>query len=162
VTASPYLELVDWRSRVAELFVAVRQRSHTNRRSSGVDIRKTRCSVTIRRVRSRASSVPTSAVLPAGRTTLGRVTARFVPLPEAESESPHTHNAGKEIAFRRIGHLTFELRRRTLGLPAFWISGYAGGFFIPSRDATSGHQTYRALCVCSATTGAVLSSTRVR
>ena len=29
-----------------------------------------------------------------------------------------------------------------MSLGAFWIEGYAGGLFVPFKDATSGHETY--------------------
>ena len=29
-------------------------------------------------------------------------------------------------------------------LPVFWMAGYAGGIFVPFRDATSGNETYGA------------------
>ena len=47
-----------------------------------------------------------------------------------------------EIDFFRIGWLNFELARQPLRLPAYWIAGYAGGLFVPFRDATSGRETY--------------------
>jgi hypothetical protein len=46
------------------------------------------------------------------------------------------------VAFHRIGTLTFELYQRQFQLPALWIDGYAGGLFVPFKDATSGQQTY--------------------
>jgi len=47
-----------------------------------------------------------------------------------------------EVAFHRIGTLAFELFQRQFQLPALWIEGYAGGLFVPFKDATSGRQTY--------------------
>jgi len=47
-----------------------------------------------------------------------------------------------EVAFHRIGTLTFELYEQQHQLPALWIDGYAGGLFVPFKDATGGHQTY--------------------
>ena len=47
-----------------------------------------------------------------------------------------------EIGTRRIGWLDFVLHQQPLRLPGFWIEGYAGGLFVPFRDATSGHETY--------------------
>jgi uncharacterized protein (DUF1684 family) len=38
--------------------------------------------------------------------------------------------------------LHFEFHGQTQSLAAFWIEGYAGGLFVPFKDATSGHQTY--------------------
>ena len=48
------------------------------------------------------------------------------------------------LAFRRVGivRLPFPDGERTLS--AFWMSGYAGGLFIPFRDATNGNETYGA------------------
>ena len=66
-----------------------------------------------------------------------RVEARFVPV----EEEPPNPDAG-EVAFRRIGHLEFDLHGQALSLGAFWIEGYAGGLFVPFTDATSAHETY--------------------
>jgi uncharacterized protein (DUF1684 family) len=46
-----------------------------------------------------------------------------------------------EVAFVRIGWLDFQLAGEPRRLPAFWIQGYAGGLFVPFRDATSNHET---------------------
>jgi uncharacterized protein (DUF1684 family) len=48
------------------------------------------------------------------------------------------------MAFRRIGFLDipFPAGRRRLAL--FWMEGYAGGLFVPFRDATNGTETYGA------------------
>jgi uncharacterized protein len=54
-------------------------------------------------------------------------------------------NSGADtLSFRRIGsiEIPFPDRPRTLSL--FWMEGYAGGLFLPFRDATSGHETYAA------------------
>jgi uncharacterized protein (DUF1684 family) len=45
-------------------------------------------------------------------------------------------------ALSRIGWLEFELGGQPLRLAALWIAGYAGGLFVPFRDATSGSETY--------------------
>jgi uncharacterized protein (DUF1684 family) len=69
------------------------------------------------------------------------VLAQLTPTPEP-AEPPGSSSAGSEIAFRRIGQLTFALHGEQLSLAALWIEGYAGGLFVPFRDATSGRQTY--------------------
>ena len=55
-------------------------------------------------------------------------------------------NSGADaLSFRRIGSVEIpfpEHGPRTLSL--FWMEGYAGGLFLPFRDATSGHETYPA------------------
>lgn len=47
-------------------------------------------------------------------------------------------------AFTRLGEVTIPLAggRRTLVL--LWLQGYAGGLFLPFRDATNGRETYGA------------------
>ena len=53
-------------------------------------------------------------------------------------------STGGEQGFERIGWLDvpFPGGPRRLGL--YWMAGYAGGLFLPFRDATSGHETYGA------------------
>jgi len=53
-------------------------------------------------------------------------------------------STGGEQGFERIGWLDvpFPAGPRRLGL--YWMAGYAGGLFLPFRDATSGHETYGA------------------
>jgi uncharacterized protein len=55
-------------------------------------------------------------------------------------------NSGADtLSFRRIGSVEIpfpEHGPRTLSL--FWMEGYAGGLFLPFRDATSGQETYPA------------------
>src|SRR5439155_22595230 len=65
-----------------------------------------------------------------------RVTATLTPVKE---ELPAI---GDEVAFKRIGTLGFDLQGERLSLAAFWIEGYAGGLFVPFKDATSNHETY--------------------
>jgi uncharacterized protein (DUF1684 family) len=138
MSASPYLELLDWRQQVAELFVDLRQRKPD--------------AATLAWFRARKDVLfrehPQSPIAESDRQAFGglpywpfdpavRVEAHFVPL---ESEPPPGPAA--EVAFRRIGHLEFQIDRQPLTLGAFWIEGYAGGLFVPFKDATSGHETY--------------------
>ena len=53
-------------------------------------------------------------------------------------------SSGGEQSFTRIGwlHVPFAAGSRRLGL--YWMAGYAGGLFLPFRDATNGDQTYGA------------------
>jgi uncharacterized protein (DUF1684 family) len=54
-------------------------------------------------------------------------------------------NSGDDVlSFSRVGRVTvpFDDRPRTLSL--FWMGGYAGGLFLPFRDATNAHETYGA------------------
>jgi uncharacterized protein (DUF1684 family) len=132
---SQYLELLDWRRQVGELFAELRRRpadEDTLRwfRASKDDLFRTH---------------PQSPIPPAERSAFAgldywpydgsaRVHARFVPDPPQDAQGA--------VPFRRIGTLTFELHGRAERLPAFWIEGYAGGLFVPFRDTTCGHETY--------------------
>jgi uncharacterized protein (DUF1684 family) len=56
-------------------------------------------------------------------------------LPNSGSDSP---------SFRRIGVVRLPFPGGEQHLSVFWLAGYAGGLFIPFRDATNGHETYGA------------------
>jgi uncharacterized protein (DUF1684 family) len=66
---------------------------------------------------------------------------------EADADAPGTElpmsSEGEgTMGFRRIGRVRFEIRGEACELGVYWIEGYAGGIFIPFRDATSGSATY--------------------
>ena len=48
------------------------------------------------------------------------------------------------LSFRRVGRVTLPFADGPRSLSVFWMAGYAGGLFIPFRDATSGTETYGA------------------
>jgi uncharacterized protein len=138
---SEYLELLDWRRKVAELFAELRRRPADAQ--------------TLAWFRSQKDALfaghPQSPIPPTERPAfsgleywpfdpLARVSAHFVPLPTAPE--PETVSTLSEAAFSEIGHLEFEFHGQALRLGAFWIAGYAGGLFVPFKDATSGHETY--------------------
>lgn len=54
-------------------------------------------------------------------------------------------NSGADtLAFRRIGSLAVPFPAGERRLSLFWMEGYAGGLFLPFRDATNGTETYGA------------------
>jgi len=53
-------------------------------------------------------------------------------------------SAGGAMAFRRFGALTIPFPGGPRRLEIFWMEGYAGGLFLPFRDATNGRETYGA------------------
>ncbi len=135
--SSPYLELLDWRRRVAELFADLRSRNPDSETLAWFRAQKD----------ALFKTHPQSPILATERQNFSglsywpydphaRVAAHFTPVVE-----PQPKGQG-EIAFTRIGHLTFEFNAQQLSLAAFWIEGYAGGLFVPFTDATSGHETY--------------------
>jgi uncharacterized protein (DUF1684 family) len=136
--AAAYLELLDWRRRVAELFVELRRRPPD--------------ASTLGWFRAEKDALfrthPQSPIPPEERNSFGglaywpydpqaRVVARFAPL-DTEEARP------SDIAFRQIGMLSFELHGHPRTLGAFWIEGYAGGLFVPFKDRTNGRETYGA------------------
>ena len=55
------------------------------------------------------------------------------------------NSAGDSLAFSRLGRVEIPFPDgRPRHLSVFWMAGYAGGLFIPFRDATSGVETYGA------------------
>jgi len=134
---SAYLELLDWRRQVAELFATLRQRPADASTLAWFRSQKDRL----------FKEHPQSPIPEADRPNFpglnywpfdptGRVEAQFVPLANERPTPP------SEVAFRRIGHLEFQINHQPLSLGAFWIEGYAGGLFVPFKDATTGHETY--------------------
>ena len=53
-------------------------------------------------------------------------------------------SAGGTMAFHRFGVVTVPFDDRPLQLEIYWMAGYAGGLFLPFRDATNGRETYSA------------------
>jgi uncharacterized protein (DUF1684 family) len=53
-------------------------------------------------------------------------------------------SVGGSMAFRRIGWLDVPFPEGGRRLAVYWMEGYAGGLFIPFRDATNGAETYGA------------------
>lgn len=53
-------------------------------------------------------------------------------------------STGGQESLRRIGSVAVPLARGQRRLGLFWMSGYAGGLFLPFGDATNGRETYGA------------------
>jgi hypothetical protein len=53
-------------------------------------------------------------------------------------------SAGGTMSFSRVGHVEIPFAAGLRRLGVFWMAGYAGGLFIPFRDATNGIETYAA------------------
>lgn len=51
---------------------------------------------------------------------------------------------GATMGFDRIGWLEIPFSEGTRRLGLYWMAGYAGGLFLPFRDATNGAETYGA------------------
>ncbi|HEY4768214.1 MAG TPA: DUF1684 domain-containing protein, partial [Candidatus Limnocylindria bacterium] len=71
-----------------------------------------------------------------------RITAPLLPDPEAPPLDLPRSSLGPPIPFVRIGWVDFAVDGRACRLAVHWLTEYAGGIFIPFRDATSGTESY--------------------
>jgi uncharacterized protein (DUF1684 family) len=91
----------------------------------------------IREAPAAAASAPTAeaagAALPGGLTFGGGFGSLLLPV-----------STGGEQSFTRIGFIDVPFAAGTRRLGLYWMAGYAGGLFLPFRDATNGAETYGA------------------
>ena len=67
------------------------------------------------------------------------------PAEDAGALAMQLPNSGADtLSFRRIGTVRLPFPDGEQRLSVFWMAGYAGGLFIPFRDATNGRETYGA------------------
>jgi uncharacterized protein len=67
------------------------------------------------------------------------------PPPDPAAPALELPNSGPDtLSFRRIGSVRLPFPTGAQRLSVFWMTGYAGGLFIPFRDATNGSATYGA------------------
>ena len=136
MTPSPYLELLDWRRRVSELFTSLRIRSPDADTLAWFRSEKDKLFAT-------HPQGPFSSIERESFTGLKywphdpamRVVAQFTSVEAGQRFEG-------EVPFIEIGRLEFAICGKTLQLSALWIEGYAGGLFVPFRDATCGTETY--------------------
>jgi uncharacterized protein (DUF1684 family) len=157
------LALADWRRRVARLYANVRFLYPDDPVAAWQLWRSERESL--------FRDHPQSPLLPADRATFrGRYwgyDARFAFEIEVQPDEPPASAAavgadpggatpalgpalalptsgGGTIAFRRIGWLDIPFAEGARRLALYWMEGYAGGLFVPFRDATNDTETYGA------------------
>ena len=155
------LELADWRRQVADLYAAVRRLSRTDHQAALELWRATRERLyrehpqspvpAARRDAFRSVHFPVDPALrfevvvapdgpgttaaPRGGGGIDFATPLAMDLPVS---------AGGTMAMRPIGHVEIPFSEGPRSLGVFWMSGYAGGLFVPFRDATNGSETYGA------------------
>jgi hypothetical protein len=148
-----YLALADWRRRVAEIYAGWRRDAQGDPAAATLKLRAARDAL--------FREHPQSPLPAAERSAFGglayfdydpayRFSAVVEPTeeaadPQAAAPPLQLPSSGAEpFSFQRIGmvHLAGPLAGSSL--PLFWIEGYAGGLFLPFRDATSGTATYGA------------------
>ncbi len=131
------LDLADWRRRVGDLY-------RLDGASSMTDFRKQRDEL--------FRTHPQSPIEPDERRDFGGL-KYFAPDPAYRVKARLEPGAGDElvidtggedgaIRYRRVGKLVFELAGEECCLTVLGLVQYAGGLFVPFKDATSGHETY--------------------
>ena len=133
-----YIDLVDWRRRIGDVYRASRQ--------GGVDA--------FRSERDRLfREHPQSPIPPGDRAAFQgidyfalspayRVECQMEPPEVPDDLAIDTGGTDGVIVYRRAGRVRFRLEGVDCALTVFSIVGYGGGLFLPFRDATAGHQTY--------------------
>lgn len=147
------LDLADWRRRVADLYAAVRAEAERDPERAWAMWRSSR----ERLFREH----PESPVPAAARASFE---ARYWPYDPAwrfEAEvRPRTSalpglpapgigillpiSTGEALSFTALGEVVLPLPGGQRSLSIYWMAGYAGGLFVPFRDATNGATTYGA------------------
>lgn len=134
------MSLLDWRRRVAQLYADVRAERDPER---GWRL--------WRDTRSKLFSIHPQSPLPRSHPRgpryfdhdpRFRVLGSVIPAPSEEIGLPSSGSESHRA--RRFGAVEFELAGHPCRLDVFWLTGYAGGLFLPIRDASSGRQTYGA------------------
>jgi uncharacterized protein (DUF1684 family) len=163
---SDRLTLADWRRRVAELYADVRRLAADDPATAWEHWRVTRETLFREHPQSPVPASARSAFVASHWPYDARLRFEVVvevepedsthparsPLAPAESPAPGGRgailalpNSGEEsLGFSRVGSVTIPFPDRPRTLAMFWLSGYAGGLFLPFRDGTSGHETYAA------------------
>jgi hypothetical protein len=152
------VQLADWRRQVAEIYARWRAESTTDPEAARYSWRNARDEL--------FRSHPQTPLPLDERARFGglsyfeydpayRMTAVLEPIEEAPPESSAANAFGAALvqlptsgnepfSFHRVGKVTLTGPLAGKTLPVFWMEGYAGGLFLPFRDATSGTDTYAA------------------
>ncbi len=142
------LSLADWRRRIAELYADVRRTAETD--PEGAWRRWLEVREHLYR-EHQGSPVPSAArsgfvarAFPYD--PAWRLAAPLLPAPASlASTSLDLPSSGTGAPpLRRLGTVELGLPGGTWTLSVFWLEEYAGGLFLPFRDATAGHETYGA------------------
>jgi uncharacterized protein (DUF1684 family) len=141
--------LADWRRQVAALYAAVRAMAETD---------PVLALTHWRTVRERLYRDHPQSPVPAAARAQFRALhfehdpqLRFelvmepAPPPAPDAFALELPNSGAEtLSFTRVGRVAIPVDDGPRTLSVFWMAGYAGGLFVPFRDATNGHETYGA------------------
>jgi hypothetical protein len=143
------LTLADWRRRISALYVEVRAMAASD---PAVALAHWRAAREWLFREHPQSPVPAAdrADFRAGHFDHDPSLRFVVPVEPAPAADPgalalELPNSGSDsLSFRRVGVVRLPFPDGEQRLSVFWLAGYAGGLFIPFRDATNGHETYGA------------------
>ncbi|HEY4633417.1 MAG TPA: DUF1684 domain-containing protein [Candidatus Limnocylindrales bacterium] len=162
VDAPSELELADWRRRIAELYADIRRLAAIDPAGALTLWRQVRGALYREHDQSPvpvADRAAFEALHFAADPTLRFevAVARDVGGPPADVPL----SAGGGMSLRRLGWLDIPFAAGERRLALYWMEGYAGGLFLPFRDATNGRETYPAgRYLLDAAKGADLGATR--
>lgn len=134
-----YLDLIDYRSRVADLYGAARNSEPS--RATWEKWRRSRDRLFATHPQSPIEDREGFASLPFFEYEPGWRT-KGVFRPDADVELDVANSGGDATRFTRIGDVDFDFAGHTFSLGVFWLDTYGGGMFIPFRDRTNGVLTY--------------------
>jgi uncharacterized protein len=143
------LTLADWRRRVAALYVEVRGMAAADPAVAHAHWRSVR-EWLFREHPQSPIPAPDRAGFEARHFDYDprlRFTVPIEPAPPPDPGAPALAlpNSGPDaLSFGRIGTVRLPFPDGEQRLAVFWLAGYAGGLFIPFRDATNGTETYGA------------------
>lgn len=141
--------LADWRRQVAALYAEVRAMASTDPAIALAHWRAVR----ERLYREHPQSpVPAEARAAFRAVHFGHdpslrfeVVVEPAPPPAPGAFALELPNSGADtLSFSRVGRIAIPFPSGPRTLSVFWMAGYAGGLFIPFRDATNGQETYGA------------------
>ena len=149
--------LADWRRRIADLYAEVRRTAATDPEAAWVRWRDVREQLFRSQPHSPVSAAERASFRarhwpydPALRYTAalldeideGEHGIRVSTMPGLTLQLPMS--VGEALDFRRIGWVEIPFAGGPRRLAIYWMAGYAGGLFLPFRDATNGDATYAA------------------
>jgi uncharacterized protein len=141
--SNQYMDLLDYRRSVAELYAAVRQGTH-DPLASWLAFRSDRDAL--------FRAHPQSALSEAQKHSFDGLryydydpAFRFL-LPIDPDVEPVVFEIALEhdgvVRIQRFGRVSFQIGGQAVALSLFWILGYGGGIFVPFRDQTNSAGTY--------------------
>lgn len=157
-SSDDHLGLADWRRRIADLYAEVRRTALTDPGAAWARWRDAREEL--------FRTHPHSPVPAADRASFKArhwpydAALRFMAALLVEPDADEAHgvrlstmpgltlqlpmSVGEALDFRRIGWVEIPFPGGPRRLAVYWMAGYAGGLFLPFRDATNGAATYAA------------------